>query len=75
MPCKIMMPVPHTVTPQARQVMNHILHYGEITPAIAQIELGVWRLAARIFELRQAGVPVKALKNYDHNCAVYYLDA
>lgn len=54
--------------------MSHILHYGEITPAIAQIELGVWRLAARIYELRQVGVPIKAIRNYDHNCAVYYLD-
>ena len=69
------LPIPQTVTPQARAVMNHILEYGDITPATAQAELGVWRLAARIYELRSAGVPIKILSNYDRNCGVYYLDA
>lgn len=69
------LPIPQTVTPQARAVMSHILEHGDITPAIAQTELGVWRLAARIYELRRAGIPIKVLPNYDRNCGVYYLDA
>lgn len=43
---------------QARRVAHYMLQFGEITPLQAFADLGVTRLAARIFDMRQADILV-----------------
>lgn len=45
-------------TPQARKVLAHLKKRGSITPMEAIITYGITRLAARIFELREAGFEI-----------------
>ena len=44
---------------QKVRVMNYITTFGSITSLEAFRELGVTRLAAVIFDIRKAGVPIK----------------
>jgi hypothetical protein len=45
--------------PQARKVLAHLLAGKSITPRKAEMVYSVGRLASRIFEIRQAGYPIK----------------
>jgi len=44
---------------QTRQVFEHLKQHKSITPLEALSLYGCFRLGARIWELRKAGVPVK----------------
>ncbi len=43
---------------QRVKIWRHLLRHGSITPAIARARYGTERLAARIEELRDLGVPI-----------------
>ena len=43
---------------RTRAILAHIRRYGSITPLEAQTVYKEWRLAARIHELREAGVDI-----------------
>lgn len=47
------------MTPQALKVRDYIEVHGTITPLHAWRVLGVYRLSARILELRRSGINVK----------------
>jgi hypothetical protein len=46
--------------PQCRDVLSWLQERGPLTPLVAQRELGVGRLAARVLELREMGYPIRA---------------
>jgi hypothetical protein len=47
--------------PQTKAVARYLMRHGSITPKQAMDELGVWRLGARIYELRsQHGINVRS---------------
>lgn len=60
-----------SVTPQARQVLNHLEKRGSISPMEAIITYGITRLAARIFELREIGITVLTNLKRDENGKPY----
>ena len=43
---------------QSQKILRHLEDYGSITQAEAYNEYGIMRLASRIDELRQKGVPI-----------------
>ena len=45
---------------QKERVLKYMQDFGSITQAQAFNDLGVFRLAARIAELRQRGIPIKS---------------
>ncbi len=47
------------MTPQAQRLKKFFDMGLSITPLTAWTELGIYRLSARVYELRKAGVPVK----------------
>jgi hypothetical protein len=46
------------LSPQARTVLLHLEKYGSISPSEAQVSHHIFRLAARILELRKAGYEI-----------------
>ena len=44
---------------QAKRVLDYMEQYGGITSLEAFKELGITRLAAVIFDIKKAGVPIK----------------
>jgi len=40
---------------QNAQILDHLRTYGAITPIVALRDYGVFRLGARIYDLKQAG--------------------
>lgn len=42
-----------------KQIKQHLLDYGHITPMIALNEYGCYRLGARIYDLRNEGMNIK----------------
>lgn len=46
---------------QNRKVLQHLLFFGSITKAEAVDGYNIWRLEARIFELREMGVDIRTL--------------
>lgn len=44
---------------QAQQILSYMEHTGSIDPAEAFYELGVYRLGARIFDLRAEGYDIE----------------
>lgn len=55
------------VTPQARKVLRHLEKYKSITPLEALGVYGIFRLAARIYELRREGFDVVTINQRDEN--------
>lgn len=53
------------MTPQARTILKHLQTGRHITPLEAIGVYGVYRLAARILEIRAAGYTVSTNKCYD----------
>jgi hypothetical protein len=48
-----------TVDSQKSALLSHLIKYGWITPIKALEKYGCFRLAARIFELREVGHPIE----------------
>ena len=44
---------------QCEMIVNYMEHNGSITPKDAMLELGCYRLASRITDLRQKGFPIE----------------
>lgn len=60
--------------PQTRKVLDFLReHPAGITPLMALSEVGTYRLAARVAELRAAGYPVKTDRFVTHRGAVVAL--
>lgn len=62
--------------PQARKVLAHLKEGKSITPSKAQTIYSIWRLAARIKELRDAGYKVVTEYRQDeqgHRYGCYWL--
>ena len=60
---------------QAERVLEYIEQFGSITQLDALKDLGVMRLASRISDLKQQGIPIKsdveAVKNrFGENCYI-----
>lgn len=47
------------IVAQTERLRKHLLQGKTVNPLQAWAELGIYRLSARIFDLRQAGVKVK----------------
>jgi biotin operon repressor len=47
---------------QKERVLWYLRTHGELTPKTAENELGIGRLAARIYDLRQEGYPIETDK-------------
>ncbi len=65
-----------TLKPQARKILAHLKKGLSISPLEAQTVYGVFRLAASIFELRQAGYKIRSNIRQDeagHKYARYAL--
>lgn len=45
---------------QCERILRHLQDYGSITQAEAVTEYGCYRLGARIWDLRDQGVPIKS---------------
>lgn len=43
---------------QAERIMDYLREHGSINPKQAMEELGIMRLGARIFDLKEQGVPI-----------------
>lgn len=59
------------MTPQAQKVLKHLKRKKSITPLEAIGVYGIYRLAARIFEIRSAGHDVITLMNKDEQDRPY----
>ena len=44
---------------QAQRILQYLEEYGSITPLQAMRDLGCYRLASRIFELKEANHPIE----------------
>jgi Helix-turn-helix domain len=53
------------LTPQAKKILGHLQEHGTITPLKAERVYGCRRLAARIFELKEAGYKVDRAIKFD----------
>lgn len=52
---------------QKERVYNYMQDFGSITQAQAFADLGVFRLAARIAEMRRLGIPIKSEQKVGKN--------
>lgn len=52
---------------QTQRIERHMREYGSITTLEAFTEYGVTRLSARIFDLRNSGIPVAARSEIGKN--------
>jgi hypothetical protein len=52
---------------QKERVLWYLRNHGELTPKAAENELGIGRLAARIYDLRQEGYPIETDKRQVEN--------
>lgn len=57
---------------QCRELLAHLERHRTITPMEAYERLGIYRLAARVFDLRAAGHGIKTLQRQPH--AIYGLE-
>lgn len=44
---------------QSERLLEHLKHFGSVEPMQAWTQLGIYRLASRICELRQDGHPIE----------------
>ena len=58
---------------QRQTLLKYLQERGSITQLAAHSELRIWRLAARIKELRDHGHNIKTIKKRDFNGAIYAL--
>ena len=52
---------------QEYTVLNHIIKHGGITALEAVQEYAITRLSARIFELRELGIPISNVRQHSRN--------
>ena len=62
--------VPQSLHPQHQQILKYMRLHGEITPLIG-FSLGIFRLAARIYDLRAMGYDIVTKVKYDCNKRQY----
>ena len=65
------------LTPQAQQVLKYLIEMGHISQLYASSEFGIARLAARVHDLRQHGIPVRTRMKKSFSgkrYAQYYID-
>lgn len=67
---------------QRKQILEFINENGSINPIEALEQIGCFRLATRVFELKQMGYPIKTrqhkyknAKGQNKRYAVYYLES
>lgn len=60
-----------SVTPQARKILLHLEKHKTITPLEALGVYGIFRLAARIWELRKIGKRIETIHMTDENGKPY----
>jgi hypothetical protein len=60
-----------SVTPQARKVLLHLEKHKSITPLEAFGVYGIFRLAARVWELRKIGKEIATVYMTDDNGKPY----
>lgn len=58
-----------STTTQTQQVLAFLKRYGSIDPLTAWKRLGVYRLGARIFDLRESGVNIRTDRKGTRNGA------
>lgn len=61
--------------PSTRAVKDHLLRHGSITPLQALRQLGIYRLSARILELRESGLGIETdirVRNGKQICTYRY---
>jgi hypothetical protein len=46
------------ITTQKQQIQAHLKRFGRITPVEALNRYGCFRLGARVYELRESGMPI-----------------
>ena len=56
---------------QCQQVLNYIGQFGSITPLEAFEDLGIYRLSARIKDLRDLGYPIVTTREHYFNNGIY----
>ena len=44
---------------QAKLILDYMEEFGSITPLEAMRDLGVYRLSARISDIKKSGIPIK----------------
>lgn len=49
-------------TPQAYEVLDYLKQHGKIDPMTALSKLGIYRLAARVLELRQNNFDIETVR-------------
>ena len=66
---------------QEKRLLQYLKDHGSINPMVALQELGIFRLAARVNDLRKSGVPItskstKAKNRFGETCrvATYYME-
>jgi hypothetical protein len=67
----------NNMTPQAKNVLRYMTQKGPISQLRADKEFNIDRLAARIYDLRKAGIPIKSrtMKAFSgKRYAEYYID-
>lgn len=64
------------MSPQCRDLLRYLESKSSITPLEALGSLGIYRLAARISDLRAAGYPIKSelVTTHSSRYAVYTLE-
>jgi hypothetical protein len=60
---------------QNERLLDHLIAKGKIDPLEAWVELGIYRLGARIFDLRQTGINItsankKVTNRFGETCRV-----
>ncbi len=67
-----------STTTQTQQVLAWLKRYGSIDPMTSWRKLGVYRLGARIFDLRESGVNIRTERKSTKRgakVATYFLQA
>jgi len=59
------------MTPQAHEVLTYLKQHQTIEPKEAWTKLGVYRLAARISEMREAGHVIETVRVYQKDKTYY----
>lgn len=59
------------MTPQAIEVLTYLKQHGTIEPKEAWTKLGVYRLAARIKDIRDAGHVIETIRVYQDEKTYY----
>lgn len=59
------------MTPQAFEVLTYLKQHGTIEPKEAWTKLGVYRLAARIKDIRDAGHVIETIRVYQDEKTYY----